>query len=199
MAEFIDLTTLTDVSVKRDPQRDDQEGMGYALYFPMPSSVDGVDDWWTTKRDVDLDRMVRKNDHLKITVNTFISKASAVPLRFTPIEPDNVILTNIASELMSRLTNNSELLKGFTVAFKKFQYDYLTQDNGAFMYIYGDGNKLSPIVGMPYGVEHLPSRRCTRTSNPEFPVRYLHQDGRKYLIHFTRVIEMANLLPLILL
>lgn len=192
--EYIDISSLNEVSVKRDILRDDQDGMGYAMYFPtaFPSPL-GIGDWWSTNRDLSLDIFTRKNDHLKIAVNTFISKASAVPLRFIPEESSSQALVNIATELAIRLQNNSELFKGFSTAFKKFQYDFCTQDNGAFMYVYGDGNKLEPIIGMPYGVEHLPAKRCTRTSNPEFPVRYMHQDGKKYALHFTRVIEMANL------
>lgn len=193
MADFAEVSTIEDASVKFDDAHKNDEGLGYLSFIPMPVTPNGIDDWWTPKREIQLQEAARRIDHLKITINTFISKASAVPIRFIPENQSNVLKTQIAEELHTRLTNNSELLKGWHVAFKKFAYDYLTQDNGGFMYIYGDGNKLQPIIGLPYGVEHLPSQKCTRTNNPEYPVRYHHTDGKRYLIHFTRIIEMCNL------
>ena len=146
-----------------------------------------VSDYWSPQRDVQLDTFTRKVDYLKIAVNTFVSKVLNVPLRFLPDNPASQFQVNLCEILSETLQNNSELLKGFSVALRKFAWDYCTQDNGAFLYIYADGSKLDPIFGMPYGVEHLPSSRCTRTGNPEFPVRYLHTNGSRYLIHFMLV------------
>lgn len=187
-------TEIQNLSVKNDPSQQDPNsgGAGFAL-LTLVGGKKKIADHWTPKRDKDLFNFFLQSDYLKVAVQTFISKAIAVPLRFVPDNLSDEELLDISDELYTRLITNSELLRGFTTALKKFILDYLTQDNGAFMYIYADGLKTQPIVGMPYGVEHLPSSRCVRTGNPEYPVRYTHTDGKSYIIHFTRLIEMVNM------
>lgn len=68
-----------------------------------------------------------------------------------------------------------------------------TQDNGAFWCVMGNGAADGPIVGRPSGILHLDAARCIRTKNAEFPVKYEHTDGKQYILHYTRVIEMASL------
>jgi hypothetical protein len=103
-----------------------------------------------------------------------------------------------ADKIQKRISRNSGSLsssvnKGFKEAFKMFTLDYLSQDNGAFMLVLGQGPADGPITGPAMGVLHLDSAKCTRTKNPEYPVVYLHTDNRMYKLHWTRVIEMANI------
>lgn len=67
-----------------------------------------------------------------------------------------------------------------------------TQDNGCFTEIIGDGPPDGPIVGRSYGIHHLDSFRCQRTSDPEFPIIYQSRDGHRYKLHYTRVAFTAQ-------
>ncbi len=98
-----------------------------------------------------------------------------------------------ATETTYMLNAGSEFAKTWSVAYSKFVEDLLTQDNGAFLEVIGDGFADGPIEGAPIAVRHLDSFRCTRTANPEFPVVYLAEDDKRYKIHWSRVIMMAQM------
>ena len=169
-------------------------GMEFFVPLFMPGGPNNrVPGYWSRHREKYLRNLVSGNDALKIAVKTFISKACTIPPRVTAI--DNTIQRHItlAKAMEDNLLYNSGLRKGYNHVIQKYLYDYLTQDNGAFMLVLGEGNLAGPIVGRAMGLYHLDSQRCTRTNNAEFPVIYTDTDGKRYKLHYTRVIEQASL------
>lgn len=77
----------------------------------------------------------------------------------------------------------------------KWQVDYHTQENGAFVQLVGGGNPLRPIKGKllyPYML-HMDSQCCWRTFDNEFPVVYVNPLNYSFhRIHHTRVIMSVN-------
>ena len=144
-------------------------------------------------RDIWLRNFVLKSDHLKIAVNTFIEKVLAIPLDITPRDATVKAHVALARQIEDDIQRNSGMLKGFQNELSKFINDYLTTDNGGFMMLLGPGKKDGPIVGQVVALLHLDSCRCFRTGNVEFPVTYEHTDGKRYEIHYTRIIFMSSM------
>lgn len=149
--------------------------------------------YWSTARDIWLRGFYLKNDYLKIAVSTFVEKVLAIPLAISPKDRSVKAHVALAEELKSDIYRNSGFLKGFKNELAKFIVSYLTQDNGAFFLVMGRGKADGPIVGPVSGVLHLDSQRCTRTGNPEFPVRYQHPSGKLYGLHYARVLFMSSM------
>jgi hypothetical protein len=84
-------------------------------------------------------------------------------------------------------------MRGWKKEFRKYAIDWCTQDNGGFLLVLGRGPASRPIRGAPYGVLHLDSERCQRTGDPSYPVIYTHTDGKRYRLHYTRLIYSSNL------
>lgn len=178
-------------------------------YADGPSSFSAMLNWvvptgttvppyWSKSRDSFLRDFWTNNVALKTAVSTFVNKAVTVP--FNIQAKDRTIMRHVRQgrrfELELRRnsgTLNIGPMKGFKHTFKQFLIDLVTQDNGAFALIMGGGEADGPIVGAPSGLMHVDSERCTRTSNPEFPVVYIHTDGFTYKFHHSRIIEMTNL------
>lgn len=149
--------------------------------------------YWSQGRDKWLREFWLRSDYLKITVATFASKVTTIPLYILPQDRSVKAHTAQAERMRFDLMRNSGLLKGFKNELSKFVADWLTQDNGAFMLVMGPGKADGPITGPVSGVLHLDSQRCNRTGNVEFPVTYEHIDGKRYALHYTRVIFMSAL------
>jgi hypothetical protein len=149
--------------------------------------------YWSTSRDIWLRQFYIKNDYLKIAVSTFVEKVLAIPLLITADDHSVKAHVSLAAELTDNINRNSGFLKGFKNELAKFITAYLTQDNGAFLLVMGRGKADGPIVGLASGVMHLDSQRCTRTGNPEFPVRYQHPSGKLYALHYTRVLFVSSM------
>jgi len=157
----------------------------------------GIPPYWSRSRDRWLRDFMADNGSLKTAVATFINKAVTIPFSIIAVDSSMTRDVKQAQIIQDRISRNSGSLsssvnKGFKEAFKMFTLDYLTQDNGAFMLVLGQGDADGPISGPAVGILHLDSARCTRTKNPEFPVLYHHEDGKLYKLHWTRIIEMAN-------
>lgn len=173
-------------------------GIGHLMVHWVANNASDVPPYWSRARDIWLREFVIRNGALKTAVTTFVNKAVTVPVSITPKDRSISRHVNTAKEIEMGLMRysgsmSSTALKGFKEAFKMFAFDYLTQDSGAFMLVMGEGPADGPIVGKPSGVLHLDASQCTRTKNAEFPVIYDHIDGKRYMLHYTRVIEMSNL------
>lgn len=168
-------------------------GMAFSSILAMGAAGHLAPPYWSKARDKWLIEYARKIDVLKITVKTFISKANTIPVRINPIDRSIKRHQTMADDMYDALMRNSGLFKGFRHTFQQFLWDYLNQDNGAFMLILGGGPADGPIIGAASGLVHLESYSCNRTSNPEYPVVYYHPDGKRYRIHYTRLIEMVSL------
>lgn len=149
--------------------------------------------YWSTSRDKWLRSFYLKSDHLKIAVATFVQKTCTIPLTVAPRDRSVKAHTALAAQIEGDLRRNSGMLKGFANEFAKFTSDYLTQDNGSFFLVMGGGKADGPIVGSVAGLLHLDAQYCHRTGDLEFPVVYEHQDGKRYKLHYTRVIFMSSM------
>lgn len=149
--------------------------------------------YWSFARDRWLRQFYLRSDYLKIAVGTFTQKAYSVPLFIMPRDRSVRAHTALARQLRDDILRNSGMLKGFMHEFQKFCADYCTQDNGAFMLVMGRGKMDGPISGQAMGLMHLDSQRCTRTGNVEYPVIYEHVDGKRYKLHYARVIAMSSM------
>lgn len=149
--------------------------------------------YWSRARDIYLRSFVLKSDYLKIAVQTFVEKVASVPFIIQPRDRSVKAHVALAGQIEQDLLDNSGIYKGFEVEFSKFVADYLTTDNGGFLLVMGGGAADGPIVGPPVGVLHLDSLRCTRSGIPEYPVTYHHSDGKRYALHYTRVLYMSSM------
>lgn len=168
-------------------------GMGHSIIANLIQLDTFMPAHWSRARDIRLAQFARESDPLKIAITTFISKASNVPLLLVPRDRTVQSHVELAEVMTEALDMNSGFGRGFAEEYKRFIFDWLTQDNGAFMMILGHGRLTGPIIGRASGVVHLASYRCTRISDPIYPVLYLHTDGILYKIHYTRIISMVNL------
>lgn len=71
--------------------------------------------------------------------------------------------------------------------------DYLRQDSGWFWEIVAPGDVNRPPTGPATGIAHLDALRCYPTGDPEFPVIYWDKQGKKHIIHHTRVIQITDM------
>ncbi len=179
---------------------DDEDGasLGFILLNWLVGKDNEVPPYWSRARDSWLRNFVAANGPLKTAVVTFINKAVTIPPSIQALDASMATDVSTAHKIQKRMWKNSGSMsstvnKGFKECFKMFALDYLTQDNGAFMLVLGEGSADGPIVGPAMGLLHLDSARCTRTKNAEFPVIYDNSDGKRYKIHWTRIIEMSNM------
>lgn len=181
---------------------DAEGGISYMMLRWASSSADVIPPYWSQARDRWLRQFVYTNGPIKTAVNTFVNKLVTIPWSIQSRDRTisrHVLAAEGIEENLRRLSGSmsSSPLRGFKSAMKMFAKDYLTQDNGAFMQILGNGPADGPIVGAPTGLIHLDSALCIRTRDVEFPVKYLNAgrggDNKEYKLHYTRVIEMVNL------
>jgi hypothetical protein len=188
-------------TVPFDFVEDVNPGFSSAMINWVVPSRDQEPAWWSPSRDEWLRSYWKDVDALKTAVGTFVDKTLSIPFTIQPVDHSINRHVKLAGEIDSDLRRNSGTIaqgpmRGLKDTLTAFVIDYLTQDNGAFMFIMGNDNSSIPIVGRPTGLLHLDSARCQRTGNPQFPVLYTHQmkDGIEYFkIHYTRIIDIANL------
>lgn len=143
--------------------------------------------WWTPARDIQLRTYWQKSDHVAGTLFTIQALMSAMRWKITA--RDEAILSHVrqAEEFERRLRVDSQFGEGWSILKQRTMIDLHTQDNGFFWLILGGGPADGPLIGPSYSIAHLDSGRCTRTGNLEYPVLYLHTDGKQYKLHHTRV------------
>lgn len=168
-------------------------GLAFTVLHWLGAAGQTAPPYWSTSRDIWLRQFYLKSDYLKIATRTFVQKAYATPLTIAARDHSVKAHVALAQQMEADLMRNSGILKGFLSEFAKFASDYCTQDNGAFLLIMGPGKPDRPISGQAIGVMHLDSQQCVRTGDPEFPVIYHHRDGKRYKLHFTRVLFMSCL------
>lgn len=149
--------------------------------------------YWSRRRDRDLRGFWRKGDHLAGAVYTLQSKLTAIPFTVTPRDATVKGHQAQAERARELLVNAAQMGKGWTAFLGPFVEDLITQDNGAFAEVIGAGRPDGPLVGMPISLQHLDAARCTRTSDPEFPVVYEQASGKKFKLHFTRVVALSQM------
>lgn len=186
-----DLTLATKRTIQSHVREDTSRT---ALIMWLAGGTEVIPAWWSKRRDIELRKFWRAVDMLAGAVYALEAKMATIPFHIEP--EDYTIRTH--SELVHKyeymLKYASEWGKGWSAFFGKWTQDLVSQDNGAFGEIIGDGKPDGPIQGMPYAICSMDSARCDRTSNPEFPVVYTAVDGKRYKLHYTRVVY-ASLQP----
>lgn len=177
---------------------DEGSAIGYLLLNWLAGSNREAPPYWSRQRDIWLREFVEDNGPLLTAVSTFISKTITIPFKIAAKDLSNVRDVETAIQIQRRIEKNSGSISstintGFSVAMQMFIMDFLTQDNGSFMIVMGDGPADGPIVGPVLGLLHLDSARCNRTKNAEYPITYLHEDGKLYKVHWSRLITMVNM------
>ena len=159
-------------------------------YIITTSSL--IPPWWSKARDRELHRVTKQSGHLSGLFYLATTKLSNIPLVFRAKDPTIISHVEEAEKFTQQMQYVSEFGEGLRTALKKFIYDYLVYDNGAFMEIIGYGDPAGPIEGKPLAVRHLDSQNCMRTGDPIYPIRYQGEDGGWYKFHFTRIIAMSQ-------
>lgn len=154
---------------------------------------DLVPPWWSMARDRKLSTIWKESNHLAIAVYNTQAKIVGIAPRIIPRDTSITEHLEQAEELSKNLLTSAGFGRGWEVEYSKFVEALITQDNGAFMEIIGDGDPIGPIVGSPLAVRHLDSSRCTRTGHPIYPVIYTDDDGKRYMLHRTRIIYMSQM------
>lgn len=169
-------------------------GMGAAVLWWLAAGGEIVAPWWSRQRDKDLRTFWKKSDHLSGAIFALQAKISTLPFRISPRDATIKAHHKQAEVFTELLTGTAEMGKGWAAMLDPFIEDLLTQDNGGFLEVVGEGQPDGPILGFPLTVRHLDGAQCTRTSDPLFPVVYTQpKTGRKFKLHRTRVIALSQM------
>ena len=185
-----DLEKVKDQSVQA---RARGEGATLSLLLWAVRGAELISPWWSKQRDADLRRFWKSVDHLAGAVYTIQSRLITIPFQVLPRDKTVKAHVRQAEEFTDMLVNQSEFGEGWGTFYSKFVEDIVTQDNGSMGEIIGEGRPDGPIIGMPNGIAHLDSWRCTRSGDPEFPIIYQDTDGKHYKMHYTRVVFSSQM------
>jgi len=171
-------------TVQSRVRADAENRLGLLLWLSTAGEL--IPPWWSTRRDQELRRFYKRVDYLAGAVYALVSHMTTIPWQIVPYDLSIMSHQVQADRFENILLDGAEFGRGWTTFFSKWITDLLTQDNGAFAEVIGEGDPVGPIVGAPISVASLDSARCTRTSNAEFPVIYQDTDGTRYKMHYTR-------------
>jgi len=173
------------------PPSDTQGGINVFRYLTRAGM--SMWPWWSQTRDVQLANFWKQVDYLSGAIYTMESKMSAIPVRVQARDQSIVEHVKEAESETSRLLIGAEFGAGWSSFYEKFVEALVTQDNGTFAEIIGEGRPDGPIIGRPITVRTLDPALCQRTGDPIFPVIYHDPTGKMYKIHFTRVMYKAQM------
>ena len=180
-----EIQPLIDASIQTRVKDDVDSGIGLVMWLASANEL--IPPWWSQRRDVELRKFWKQVDYLSGAIYTIESRMTTIPFKVVP--KDNSIEMHVkqAAKFEDLLRDATEFGAGWNIFFGKWIEDLMTQDNGAFAEIIGPGPADGPIMGTPLSIANIDSARCTRTSNPEFPVIYTDRRGGKFKLHHTRV------------
>lgn len=168
-----------------------EQSMG--IFSWLVRTGETIPPWWSRGRDIRLGQLWKESSHLASAIYNAQSKMLGIPPIIVARNSSNEDHVAEAEELLHLMNATSGFGEGWLPTYAKFIEDYLTQDNGAFLEVIGDGPADGPILGLPLGVRHLDSSRCTRTGHPLYPVIIMGEDSRWYKLFWTRVIYMSQM------
>ncbi len=171
----------------QDQVRQDQE-VGFGLLFHLVRAGELISPWWSQRRDKELRAFAKNSDHFSGAEWMIGTKLASVPYLVEARDSSVKAHVKLANQYQAILTDMVQFGQGWEVFWTKFFKDVWECDNGAFGEIIGEGDPNGPIKGPSLGLAHLDSTRCSRTSNPEFPIVYQDTTGRRYRFHHTRIV-----------
>lgn len=184
-----------DLSIQGRATEDDDVGGGWGNIFAhLVAAGELVAPWWSFRRDHDLRQFWKTSDHLSGAVFALTGRISTIDFKILPADSTIQRQVSLANDFQRSLLEDVEFGQGWNVFIGKWVEDLLTTDNGAFAEVIGAGRPDGPIIGRALSLAHLDSTRCTRTSNPEFPVIYFDdKTSKRYKLHYTRVIHGSQM------
>ena len=180
-----------DMSIQTRARQGGREGL--MSLIPVVYSGLYMPPWWSAARDAALTEFWMSCDHLAGALFSLEAKMTAIEKRIVPLDPSNYEHAREAEALTEVIDQASEYGEGWVSFYGKFTKSLVTQDNGVFVEVIGDGPKSGPIVGRAVSVACLDPSRCTRTGDPNYPVIYADTDGKKYKLHYTRVMFTSQM------
>lgn len=162
--------------------------VGVGLLFNLIRAGEIMPPWWSRDRDRRLREMAVSSDHFQGAAWMISTKLCNVPFRVQPRDRSIKLHQKLADRYQALCENMLQFGAGWGAFWSRFLADLWFTDNGAFAEVIGGGRPGGPLKGPAVGLAHLDSMQCTRTSNPEFPVKYQDFDGKIYKFHHTRVI-----------
>lgn len=149
--------------------------------------------WWSMTRDRFLSKDWLRCPLFSGAVFNVGAKLATIPAIIEPRDPRIKAQRDLAEQYQQTIYEGAEFGRGWLELAMKWYQDRWVVDNGAFLEVLGYGPKDGPIKGRAVGLSNLDSQRCSRTGNPEYPVVYTRIDGRRYKLHYTRVIYASQL------
>lgn len=196
--------TLIQSSIQSQIQQDDYAGLDILPLFLRAGEL--IPPYWSRARDVELGRFWMREDHVSSSLGMFASKFSSIPIRVQARDTSIKAHVKQADLLTSLLNTASDFGQGWSGSFAvRFIMDLTTQDNGAFAEVLGDAPlRTDRVTGYRirdtskprenfYGLAHLDSQRCIRTSSPIYPVLYQDVSGNIFKLHHSRVLHTSSL------
>lgn len=176
------------------PEEQSVEG-GLTFLHWLTKSGELAPPWWSPSRDRYLANFWKRSNFLSMIVYNAQAKLAGIPFIIEPVDPSITKHVDQAEAITTTLTVGSEFMQGVGTTLEKFYEDLLTSDNGAFIEILSMNNSdpAGPIRGMPIAIRHLDSQRVVRTSDREYPVKVLGDDGKEYKLHWSRLIHMSQM------
>lgn len=173
---------------------DETLGMGGATILShLIRAGEVVASWWSFQRDRDLRDFWMTEDHVGGAIYAMASKISNLDFKILPSDPSVRSQVQMADFFRQTLLETPEYGRGWGHWVFRFVQDLVSADNGAFAQIIGRGAPDGPIVGAPVSVSNLDSSRCLRTRNPIWPIIYQDIDGKRYRLHYTRVLLSSQM------
>lgn len=181
------------------PKREEYpEGGGVNVFSWLTQAGTIIAPWYSKKRDKQLRKFWKGNDHLSGAMYAMVARMSSIPVRVEARDKSIVSHIQQAAEfnkilLKDSISRSDPTQKGWTHVWSMFLTDHYSQDNGAALLIDGPGRADGPLTGKPTRLIHVDSFQVTRKANPEFPITYTDRNGKIYKIHHSRVIAMASM------
>lgn len=192
MSTVIDQQELMSQATGFDPDNDASLFMSDMVDFFI-KNIETVPPWWSRQRDATLRGVWKDGNYGSAMTYLAQTKIASIPMKVVAKDQSITAHVKQAESLTKAFEYNSGFGAGWYDELLKYCEDYLCQDNGSFMEVLGAGPSTGAVLGIPAGVKHLDSARCTRTGNPEFPVKYLGDDGIEYKMHYARVFFQSQM------
>lgn len=170
-----------------------EAGQGVFIVNWLAATNATIPPWWSPARDMRLRSFWKEVDYLSGAVYTMVSKMTAIPNRVVPRDISVKKYAEQANFLTDVLHITPGKGEGWVGEYGKGVEDLLTTDNGMFFEVIGMGDPAGPILGQPISFAHLDSYRCSRTGDPIYPVIYTDVTGKRYKLHYTRVMYASQM------
>lgn len=176
-------------SVKRAdfPTNAETDYYSAPLTFTLSHTAEMLPEWGPGKtklRDSELRKFWKTEDTLAGSVNAVVTRNAA----FEWYIDGPTKTADAVTRMLHRSIANNQV--GWIPFIEALSLDLYTTDNGAFIEIIrAENNPSAPVIGLA----HLDSLYCFRTGNPNYPVVYTDDKGKRHKMPWYSVIAMSEL------